>query len=185
MSPDSHQLHDPKQVTYPEIWLSFTQTGNYTYFERMLKGLNKVMCVKVQNRYPEEMTYPQFPQGNPPSQVCSNLHRREKGICYRTQNADGDTGTKGQALNLVSRKSWQEELPVSTINRSPFLRPWSRYQPENGVTYSHLTKQVPAGFRDLPRRGLGILYSSNPGALGFSSPLQPWLLQRNLVSRSD
>ena len=149
----------------------------------MLRGLNKVMCVKVQNRCPEEMTYPQFPQGNPPSQLSSNLYRREKGICYRTQNADRDTGAKGQALNLVSRKSWQEELPVSTISRSPFLRPWSRYQPENGVKYSHLTKRIP-GFRDLPHRGLGILYSSNPGTLGFSSPLQPWLLQRNLVSRS-
>ena len=100
------------------------------------------MCVKVQNRCPEEMTYPQFPQGNPPSQLSSNLYRREKGICYRTQNADRDTGAKGQALNLVSRKSWQEELPVSTISRSPFLRPWSRYQPENGVKYSHLTKRI-------------------------------------------
>lgn len=100
VSPDSHQLHDPRQVTYPEIWVSFTQTGNYTYFERMLRGLNKVMCVKVQNRCPEEMTYPQFPQGNSPSQLCSNLYRRERGSAIGPKCRWGHRKPRGRLLIL-------------------------------------------------------------------------------------
>lgn len=85
----------------------------------------------------------------PSFQPCSNLYRGEKGICYRTENADGDMVAKGQALNVASREELARTgLPVSTMNRELILEAMVKItQPENGGKYSISPKQVP-GFKD-------------------------------------